>query len=396
MNATPEALTTTSTPSDDGQQGSTIRNRTYLWWIAGALVVALVVAVAIAVAGGSDESSASGGPPELTIVEVARRDLIARDTFGGTLGFGDELTVFTRSSTSSTGAGGAGTSSGSGSSTLTAIAPEGEFVEQGRVVFRVDQEPVVLVAGTTPAYRTLSTSSDDGRDIAQLEAALTSLGYDPGTVDEAFTASTASAVEQWETDLGRADPDGVVSLGEVVFGPAPARVGAHRANVGDIVSTGTPILGITGTTRVVTIELDARRQDLVAAGDAVRVTFSDGGAVDGTVASVGRVATSTSSQTGVESGDPTITVTITLPDDPAVPDLDQAPVTVGISREQRENALTVPVTALLALVEGGYGLEVVQPSGTTRIVAVEVGVYADGYVEVAGQGIEPGTKVLDP
>jgi membrane fusion protein, multidrug efflux system len=59
---------------------------------------------------------------------------------------------------------------------------------------------------------------------------------------------------------------------------------------------------------------------------------------------------------------------------------------------ERKDVLTVPVGALLALAEGGYGLEVVEGS-TTRIVAVETGLFADGKVEVSGSGIADGTTV---
>jgi hypothetical protein len=53
----------------------------------------------------------------------------------------------------------------------------------------------------------------------------------------------------------------------------------------------------------------------------------------------------------------------------------------------------VPVSALLALAEGGYGLEVVRDDGTTKIVRVDTGLFADGKVEVRGAGIGEGTVV---
>jgi multidrug efflux system membrane fusion protein len=54
--------------------------------------------------------------------------------------------------------------------------------------------------------------------------------------------------------------------------------------------------------------------------------------------------------------------------------------------------LAVPVGALLALAEGGYGLEVVR-GGTSAVVAVDTGMFADGKVEVSGGGIAEGTVV---
>jgi hypothetical protein len=54
--------------------------------------------------------------------------------------------------------------------------------------------------------------------------------------------------------------------------------------------------------------------------------------------------------------------------------------------------LAVPVTALLALVGGGYAVEVVTPTGE-KLVRVEPGVYADGLVELRQSSLQPGTKV---
>ena len=54
------------------------------------------------------------------------------------------------------------------------------------------------------------------------------------------------------------------------------------------------------------------------------------------------------------------------------------------------------MTALLALAEGGYAVEVVDAQGTTTLVAVDPGLFADGFVEVTSTGLEPGMVVLVP
>ena len=54
------------------------------------------------------------------------------------------------------------------------------------------------------------------------------------------------------------------------------------------------------------------------------------------------------------------------------------------------------MTALLALAGGGYGVELADGDGTTRLVGVETGVYADGYVQVTGDGIAEGASVVVP
>ena len=57
--------------------------------------------------------------------------------------------------------------------------------------------------------------------------------------------------------------------------------------------------------------------------------------------------------------------------------------------------LAVPVEALLALAEGGYAVEVSDGDGTTHLVGVELGVFADGLVEITGD-VEAGDQVVVP
>jgi hypothetical protein len=73
-------------------------------------------------------------------------------------------------------------------------------------------------------------------------------------------------------------------------------------------------------------------------------------------------------------------------------DLDGSTVDVVVAVDERTDVLTVPVNALLALAEGGYGLEIVADDGTSSIVAVETGLFANGQVEVTGE-IAEGTTV---
>ena len=70
-----------------------------------------------------------------------------------------------------------------------------------------------------------------------------------------------------------------------------------------------------------------------------------------------------SSSDGQGGTSTTLPVTITLADPEAAADLDAAPVDISIATESREDVLTVPVNALLALIEGGYAVEVVDAEG---------------------------------
>jgi hypothetical protein len=96
---------------------------------------------------------------------------------------------------------------------------------------------------------------------------------------------------------------------------------------------------------------------------------------------------------GQEDASTSLTVTIGFPKAPK--GIDKAAVTVAFTASERTEVLTVPVAALLALAEGGYGLQVVD-GAATRYVGVETGLFADGRVEVSGGGITAGTKVGMP
>jgi len=140
----------------------------------------------------------------------------------------------------------------------------------------------------------------------------------------------------------------------------------------------------------VTVALRATKSDLVTVGETVEVVLPGGVRAGGAVASIGTVARA--AEPGAE---PTVEVTVTLDEGVTVTALDQAPVDVKVTRSTAENVLAVPVTALLALAEGGYAVEVADGSGT-RLVAVEVGSYADGYAEVSGSGLAEGMTVVVP
>lgn len=334
---------------------------------------ALVVLLAVGVAAGgwaaftSRTGDADDTQPTVRTgtAKVTRKTLVEREDVDGTLGFGVASAVALDRK-----------------GTVTRLPAEGDVVERGKPLLWVDETPVVLFYGDVPAFRRLADGVDDGADVKQVEENLKALGYKPGTVDDTWTSSTTAAVKRWEDAVGVTE-DGVIEIGDVVFRPAAVRV-AERTDVG-APATG-EVLKATSATRVVTIDLAATKQAMAKAGDAVEVELPDGRTVAGRVESVGKVATTP--QGDQQSQTPTVEVVVTL-DDPG--DYDQAPVDVRLTRRSRENVLAVPVAALLALAEGGYGVEV----ANGRLVRVETGLFADGWVEVAGEVAE-GMDVVVP
>jgi peptidoglycan hydrolase-like protein with peptidoglycan-binding domain len=319
-----------------------------------------------------------GAQPGTTTATVAARDLRAQEQVQGTLGYGDARAVTNQRQ-----------------GTITWLPAEGAVVRRGQTLYRVDGRPVQLFSGRLPAWRELSVGVDDGPDVRQLERNLVALGYDPNrviTVDDHFTSATAAAVERWQEAVGL-DQTGAVKPGDAVWQPGAVRVGELKAAVGDAARPGSPILEVTATARQVTIDLDASRQPYVHAGDPVDIELPGGATTTGRVASVGKVATAAGDPTSDSS--PTVEVVVSLDKPKATGSLDQAPVDAFITTEVREDVLAVPVNALLALAEGGYAVEV-ERDGRRELVGVELGLFADGMVEVKGSGLRAGDRVVVP
>lgn len=311
--------------------------------------------------------------------QVTRQTLESVTTLGGELSYGAVSPVVSRQS-----------------GTLTWLPAVGETLSRGSHVLRADERPVVLLFGDLPMYRAL-TLDVEGDDVLQLERNLRELGYRGFTVDRLFTAKTVEAVKEWQHAL-EVPETGVVEPGQVIYAPGPLRVADHQERVGS--DAAALVMNASGTDRVVTADVPATQAAWAVPGTAVTVTLPDGTAVAGTLAGVGTEASSSSGGEGSdeESGDPgetTVRITVTLPDQAALGALQRGPVTLTHTLDQRADVLAVPVTALLALAEGGYGLEVVE-AGDTRIVAVETGLVANGQVEVRSADLREGQSVGVP
>jgi hypothetical protein len=273
----------------------------------------------------------------------------------------------------------------------------GQVVSQGQVLYEVSGAPVVLLYGSTPAYRALSQDMT-GADVEELNAVLVALGYVTSTelsaTSDLFTYWTEVGVEKLQKELG-VTQNGTLSLGQAVFEPSAVRVTSVSATLGAPTQPGQPVLSATLTTRQVSIALDADEQTEVAVGDKVTITLPNNQTTPGVISSVGTVATTAS---GSSSSSPTITVLVTPIDSAATGTWDQAPVNVTITTGSVTNALVVPVDALLAQAAGGYAVEVVRANGIRRLVHVSLGLFddADGLVQVTGSSLAAGQQIVVP
>ena len=239
---------------------------------------------------------------------------------------------------------------------------------------------------------TLSFGSElSGPDVLQLEQALDRLGFTAeGTmvVDDVFTPETRASLLEWQVATGQ-EPDGVLHVGDVVVVEAAVRVTAEIAAVGAQVSPGTAVIGVADVEQIVSFELEAADQSLADEGDRATVVLPDNVELAGAVEEIATTATTT------QDGSTTFAVTVQLDDPDAVGDLTEAPVDVELVGSSVSDVLAVPVSALIALSDGGYAIEADSGSGF-RLVATEPGFFADGLVEIDVVGVEVGDLVALP
>ena len=181
-----------------------LRTRRLLVPVVAVAAGALTAAVALAIQLPGSSQGASGAPKATGAATVQRQNLVATDTQSGTLGYAKPSTVYNRLS-----------------GTITWLPTVGQQITAGGTLFKVDNSPVVLFEGATPAYRTLTSGVSDGPDIQELNQNLVNLGFDPSheiTVNQTWQTGTTDAVNRWQSATGQTQT-GSVTLGQVVFLP---------------------------------------------------------------------------------------------------------------------------------------------------------------------------------
>lgn len=284
------------------------------------------------------------------------------------------------------------------SGTYTRLPDAGDNVACGEVLYRVNDKPVLLLCGSTPAYRSLS-EGDRGSDVAELNANLVRLGYATrAQLDQSsghFSSETASALEKLQSKLGE-DQTGSLKLGKAVFLPGPVRIAEVTGELGGSAPPGAQVAQATSDTLEVQVALDPSQRGEVRPGDRAQITLPGNTSVTGKVDRLGRVAQVPDGQDN-NAGGATIPVYISLDDPETARGLDQAPVQVKITTKGVENALSVPVSAIVGKSGGGFAVEVVRADGRRELVAVGLGLFdtAGGRVQLEGD-IHEGDQVVVP
>lgn len=338
----------------------------------------LLVAAALAAGGGfvtsrDREKTVQQPAAAVATVAVERTDLSTSRTMPGTLGYGPPRTVRA--------AGG----------TVTWLPAVGAAVRRGRALYRNNDRPVIVLYGVTPLFRKLDTPGLTGRDVRVVVDNLRALGYrtgdQPGKLrpgDGVLTPGVIAAIKAWQRDAG-VPVTGAIDPADVVVLSGAARVGQLTAQLGDSAADG--VLTLTSSKKAVTVPVAAGELGAIKHGLAVQVELPGGETTAGRVTAIDRDAVRPE---GAEEQPAEVDVTVTLKDAKAVRKLDSAPVQVSFAGESRRNVLALPVAALLALREGGYAVQV----AGGPLVAVETGMFAMGLVEVTGDGLAEGTRVV--
>jgi hypothetical protein len=330
---------------------------------------------------------------------------------------------------------------------LTWLPRPGRTIARGDTIYRVGDRPVVLFYGSAPMFRDIGTLGTVGRDVKVLAENLRALGYRigsqpaPGTrvtvpagtapagsgptsdqgkdkgedqgkgqgtdetkpatsgtssyqtvvtgQDAVFTQSLKAAVKRWQAAEGVRPATGTVTLGDILVLSGAVRVGSATAQLGDD-ATGN-LMAISDEAKAVSVEIDASRADDLRAGQKVQVTLPDSSVSSGTVSSISSIVQAGSADGGDPSSDgPKVQVIVAVDKASAIRSISSADVDVRFTGTTAHNVLAVPVGALLALRGGGYGVQI---SGGA-LTAVQVGLFADGMVQVTGAGITAGTRVV--
>jgi hypothetical protein len=361
--------------------------------IAG-LATAAAIGAAAAVSLSGTASPAAPQLPRLATATVRRTTLTESALIAGTLGYQASAPIINAMT-----------------GTYTWLAAPGRTIRPGQVLYRVDDLPVFLLPGSVPAWRSFQLGMTSGPDVRQLTAALISGGFTTGLLtapSDEFTWATAVALQRWQAARGLAQT-GEIPFGQIVFLPAAIRVGGWQVSAGGIAQPGQEPYQVTTDRRVVTVPVTPD-MPVVNVGQSVSIVLPSQAATPGKVMSVGQLpptaslggsAGSTGSSTGAGGGagggaaqGSTSFLFITPVIPAATGTGDGVPVQVSLAIQVARGVLSAPVSALLALAGGGYGVEIALPSGAHRLVGVHTGIFASGLVQVSGAGLRAGAKVV--
>ena len=311
---------------------------------------------------------------------VTKGDLVGETTVQGTLHYADSYTL-----------------KSAFEGVVTALPTPGTTLTQGSHVYTVAGNNTYLLHGATPAWRAFEEGMSDGEDVTQLETSLSELGYFEATPNAHFDWNTIAAIKKWQKALSLPQ-SGSLPLGTVLFAPEDLRIGALKARVGDNATMETELFTASSSRQVISANLKLSDQALGVVGNSVTVRLPGSATTTtGTITSVEPPREKDSEEGSKETTkERIIPITVTPDDTSALEGLQEASVSLGLTSQTRTGVLSVPLGALVALSTDQFGVEVVDEKGEIRRVPVTVGLFAGDRVEVSGDEIAEGQRVVVP
>lgn len=262
---------------------------------------------------------------------------------------------------------------------ITALPASGQVIEVGHSVYEADGRPVILLEGTRPFWRELSSDAADGQDVLQLEQNLARWGFFDREPDARFDWWTTDAVQRWQKALGL-PVTGSVATSEVVAVNAPSiRMAQVTAKLGQ---SGVSPATYTATTLRAVAKLTPAQARELTAHTPVTVVLPDGTELENAIAAVdpgGQPA-------GEEGKTLPPTAVIVFPDQEQVTATGPATIRIVVQNTQESaETLIVPATALIATAKNAYSVETLVDDRIVR-VPVQIGLVADARVQILVSG----------
>lgn len=340
-------------------------------------------------------------PPSLITVPVDKQRLTSDVTARGTVRFGSPMSVALPVSALKAAKAGA-------SSVVTAAPAPGATIGEGAAAMAISGRPVLVLQGAVPMHRDLAIGIS-GDDVRQLEEGLVRLGFNPGAVDGAYDASTATAVAAWFSASGW-EP----------FGPTDEQRQLARARAtdlisaqGEVVTAQEAVLAAQGVVGAAQDRVRAAERGVRAASapDAAPGASADARAeLDAAHAELGRataavdlsqqrVSLASARVATLASESDARTLGVQVPADevlflPGLPlRVDEVKVKVG----ELVTGPVMTVTSAVLAIDGALVIDdaqLVRPGAEVAVTAQDLGVHGTGVVkEVA---TTPGTRGVDP
>jgi len=266
----------------------------------------------------------------------------------------------------------------------TALPSVDDTLSDGGVALEVSFRPVILLEGLYPSVRDMEPGLE-GPDVVQLQTALSRLGFYQGDADGKFGPGTQAAVADLYASLGYAAVGAdrgvrhvVVPQAEILFVEhSPVRVASVDATIGDDPTTTRSPITISGTTMSISAAIAPADASRIETGQAVSIVDdSTGETTPGQVTAI-------ASRSGTDTDHPGLVIVDVAPTE-ETKYLEGINVKLTIAIQHTDGpVLAVPAGAVFTGVDGASHLEVLTPSGETRLLDVQTGITANGMIEVS-------------